>query len=65
MFNAKDLEGATLASSEFGEYIQTLITRRRVMPADDFVSLLIAANLDGMTLSDVEIQSFLASFTLK
>jgi cytochrome P450 len=55
MFNMKDREGGKKAASEFGNYIDRLITSRRAKPTDDFVSKLIASEVEGHRLTDKEI----------
>jgi cytochrome P450 len=59
MFDVRDTEGGRQASSEFGAYIDDLVARRRAAPSGDFVSTLIAAEIDGHRLTDREIHSFL------
>lgn len=52
-------ERARAASRELADYLQPVIDRRRVTPADDLLSELAGARLDGDHLSDEEILSFL------
>jgi cytochrome P450 len=59
MFNMKDREGGKKSASEFGNYINRLIASRRAEPTDDFVSKLIASEVEGHRLTDKEIHSFL------
>jgi len=59
MFDLRDREGGQHAAAEFGAYIDELIARRRDNPTDDFVSELIAAEVEGHKLTDREIHSFL------
>jgi len=59
MFDVRDREGGMRASREFGSYIDALITDRRHKPADDFVSRLIASEVEGQRLTDRELHSFL------
>ena len=59
MFDVNDRAGGAAAAAEFGAYIDALIARRRAAPADDFVSTLIRAEVDGHRLTDAEIRSFL------
>jgi cytochrome P450 len=46
------------AFGEMGEYLSGLIDERRRAPSDDLISALMAAEVDGEQLSDVEITSF-------
>lgn len=59
MFDLRDREAGGQAAAEFGVYIDELIARRRREPADDFVSRLIASEVEGHRLTDREIHSFL------
>jgi cytochrome P450 len=59
MFDMKDREGGKRAAAEFGTYIDRLIASRRAEPTDDFVSKLIASEVEGHRLTDKEIHSFL------
>lgn len=59
MFGVHDREGGQRAAAEFGGYIDELIARRRREPTDDFVSKLIASEVEGHRLTDKEIHSFL------
>lgn len=59
MFDVRNAEVGRQAAAEFGVYIDKLITRRRAQPCGDFVSTLIAAEVDGHRLTDPEIHSFL------
>jgi cytochrome P450 len=59
MFEVHDRSRGAGAAAEFGAYIDRLIARRRAAPADDFVSTLIASEVDGQRLTDAEIRSFL------
>jgi cytochrome P450 len=59
MFDVHDRARGETAAGEFGAYIDALIARRRSVPADDFVSTLIASEVGGQKLTDAEIRSFL------
>ncbi|MCI0542086.1 MAG: cytochrome P450 [Verrucomicrobiales bacterium] len=59
MFDLRDRESGQQAAAEFGAYIDELIARRRGAPTDDFVSKLIASEVEGHRLTDREIHSFL------
>lgn len=59
MLDVSDEEGGRRAAKEFGDYIDALIALRRREPAEDFVSKLIASEVDGHRLADREIHSFL------
>jgi cytochrome P450 len=54
-----DYERAIEASRELRDYFATLLAERRVAPANDLISVLAAAELDGQRLDDEEIFSFL------
>jgi cytochrome P450 len=58
MFDPKRPEKGKTASTEFGEYIDGLIRRRQADPSDDFISLLLAAEIDGRKLTEREVHSF-------
>ncbi len=58
MFQPKDPAGTQQASREFGAHIDQLIAERHAQPQDDFISLLIAAEVDGHRLTDSEIHSY-------
>jgi cytochrome P450 len=53
------MEEGFAASLELREYFQGLIEARRAVPADDVISDLLAAEMDGGRLSDEAISSFL------
>jgi cytochrome P450 len=53
-----DFEKAMRASQELGGYLKEKIEHRRQHLGDDFVSVLIRAEIDGHSLSDEEIISF-------
>ncbi|PBB80801.1 hypothetical protein CK218_10305 [Mesorhizobium sp. WSM3879] len=59
MFNVKDPSAGATASRELNTYIETLIAARRAKPTGDFVSMLIAAEIDGERLDDIQIRSFM------
>jgi cytochrome P450 len=54
---AEQAQAATRAAAEFRAYVLELIDERRRAPRDDMVSALVAARVDGTTLSDDEIVS--------
>ncbi len=54
-----DPTGARLAWQNFTEYLKPILKERREAPADDLLSVLISAELEGQHLSDAEILSFL------
>lgn len=58
MFNVRDPEGGARAGHEFGRYIDELIRARKGSPRDDFISLLLASEVEGERLTDAEIRSF-------
>lgn len=58
MFDVRSPEQGAAASAEFGAYIDDLIRTRRRAPTDDFISVLIGAEIDGRALSDEEVHSF-------
>ncbi len=59
MFDLHNPGDGRAAAAEFGNYIDELIVRRRAKPGDDFVSVLLQAEVGGQRLSDKEIRSFL------
>jgi len=58
MHSFVDLESATAAGSEMGEYLLPIVEARRAKPEDDVLSLLAQAEVNGEGLSDEEIFSF-------
>lgn len=58
MFDVHHAEDAKRASSEFGDYIDDLIAKRRKEPCGDFISMLIESEVDGHRLTDQELHSF-------
>jgi cytochrome P450 len=54
-----EIERAEKASQELFEYFSAIIAERRAHPADDVISVLVQAELDGAHLTDEEICSFL------
>jgi len=58
MFDVRDRADGAVASREFGLYIDGLIAARRKDPADDFISLLIASEVEGHRLTDQELHAF-------
>lgn len=59
MFDVSDPAAGAAASRELAAYIDALIAARRAEPTGDFVSTLIAAELDGEKLDDNQIRSFM------
>ncbi len=59
MFNPHDPADVAAASDELGVYIDALIVERHRQPVDDFVSLLIASEVDGHRLTDHELHAFM------
>jgi cytochrome P450 len=53
-----DFESAVAAGAEIGAYLLPLIDERRERPADDVISLLTRAELDGERLDDEDILGF-------
>ena len=53
-----DPEGALQAKAEFDDYLLPLIAARRQAPADDVISVLALAEIEGQQLDDEEILSF-------
>ncbi|GAA1395031.1 cytochrome P450 [Pseudonocardia kongjuensis] len=58
------IAAAQQAKDEFGEIILPVIRERRSGTGDDLISKLCRAELDGMRMSDGEIQSFVATMFL-
>jgi cytochrome P450 len=58
MLDVRNSEDAGRASGEFGRYIDGLIAQRREAPRDDFITILIKAEVDGQRLTDKELHSF-------
>jgi cytochrome P450 len=54
-----DMERGLAASRALGDYFGRILAARRAEPADDLMSLLAAAELDGQRLTDDEIFAFL------
>jgi cytochrome P450 len=59
MFSPRDPAAARAATAAFGEYIDQLIRRRQQTPADDVVSMLLAARVAEKLLSFEEIHSYM------
>jgi cytochrome P450 len=59
MFDVRDLVAGAAASRELVDYIDGLIAARRALPTGDFISMLIAAEIDGERLDDGQIRSFM------
>lgn len=53
-----DMDSAIAAGKEMGEYLLPIVDERRRQPTDDVISLMLAATVDGQSLSDEEILSF-------
>ena len=53
-----DFEAALRAKEEMGAYLEPVVRERRRAPGDDFLSLLVTAELDGEGLSDEEVYAF-------
>ncbi len=58
MFDVSDPVAGAAASRELVAYIDGLIATRRAAPTDDFISTLMAAEIDGERLDDGQIRSF-------
>jgi cytochrome P450 len=54
-----DISRAQRASAELGNYFAETLRQRRTSPADDVISLLAQAEIDGVRLDDDEIKNFL------
>ena len=54
-----DVERGLQASQKLGEYFTAVIAERRLQPAEDLISILAHAELEGQRLSDEEIVAFL------
>jgi len=59
MFDVSDPVGGAAASRELVVYIDRLIAARRAAPTGDFISMLMAAEIDGESLDDGQIRSFM------
>jgi cytochrome P450 len=53
-----DFEGALRAKEEMGAYLEPVVRERRRQPGDDFLSLLVTAEIDGEGLDDEEVYAF-------
>ena len=58
MFDPRRPEAGRAAADAFGAYIRDLIAKRQTRPADDFVSLLLGAEIEGRKLTEDEVHSF-------
>ena len=58
MFDVSDRVAGAAASRELVGYIDGLIAARRAAPTGDFISMLMAAEIDGERLDDGQIRSF-------
>lgn len=56
---ADDFPRALAASRTITDYLRPIVARRRIEPADDLVSRLVHAEVEGQRLSDEEVLSFL------
>jgi len=56
---ARDPKRGLEASERMKQYLEPLIEQRRATPADDLVSTLATAEVDGARLSDLEVVSFI------
>jgi cytochrome P450 len=54
-----DLEGAMAAAREMNDYVDLYIAERRKGPRDDFVSVLMVAEVDGVRLSNDNLKAFI------
>ncbi|WP_027168509.1 cytochrome P450 [Mesorhizobium sp. WSM3224] len=59
MFDVGDPVAGAAASRELVAYIDGLIAARRAIPTGDFISMLMAAEIDGERLEDGQIRSFM------
>jgi cytochrome P450 len=59
MFDISDRQAGAEASRQLVAYVDGLIAARRQMPTNDFISRLMAAELNGKRLDDHEIRSFM------
>jgi cytochrome P450 len=59
MFDVSDPVAGATASQDLISYIGRLIAARRAAPTGDFVSMLLAAEIDGEQLDDDQIRSFM------
>lgn len=60
MFNSvRDLDDATLATSELHVYVEELIDQRLETPQDDFIGMLLESEVDGQRLSPEEVRAFM------
>ncbi|MBB6409186.1 cytochrome P450 [Mesorhizobium sangaii] len=59
MFNVSDPVAGAAASRDLVVYIDGLIAARRAAPTGDFISMLMAAEIDGESLDDGQIRSFM------
>lgn len=57
--------GKGIAASELlGKYLLPIVERRRLEPADDLISVLVNAEVEGSKLTDIEVVSFLRLLVL-
>ena len=53
-----DFDAALRAKEEMGQYLAPVVAERRANPGDDFLSLLVQAEIDGEGLEDEEVYAF-------
>ncbi len=61
---ASDPERGLIASAALQDYLTPIVQAKRLNPADDMISRLVMAEVDGHKLSDLEVVSFLRLLTL-
>ncbi|MEI9412438.1 cytochrome P450 [Mesorhizobium salmacidum] len=59
MFDVSDPVAGAAASRDLGAYIDGLVAARRAARTGDFISMLMAAEIDGESLDDGQIRSFM------
>lgn len=59
MFDLSDRDAGARASRDLTAYIRNLIAQRRSAPTGDFISMLMAAEIEGEHLTDEQIHSFM------
>ncbi len=58
VLHSSDLEARAAATAQLRAYLAELIVARREAPRDDLLSLLVAAEVDGVRLTDAELVDF-------
>ena len=58
LFNVRNRADGELATREFAAYVDDLIASRRRTPTGDFISTLLASDVDGHALTPQELRSF-------